>query len=82
MQLSNVCGFFYMYIWAIYHELPVLKFRIGTFRKGSALLLHIVKCEFCIANPRYVRQKNVSKKMCNTQNNSVSQYAAVWISNH
>lgn len=70
-----------MYIWAIYHKLPALKFWIGAFRKDSALILHIVKCEFRIADPRYVRQKNATNKMYNIQNNSFSQYA-VWISNH
>lgn len=58
-----------------------LKFWTGAFRKDSALILHIVKCEFRIADPRYVRQKNATNKMCNIQNNSFSQYA-VWISNH
>lgn len=76
-----VAFFFYMYIWAIHHKLPVLKFRIGTLSKASALTLHIVKCEFYIADPRCVRQKNLSSKVCNIQNNSVSHYA-LCIPNH
>lgn len=70
MQLSNVCGF----IFTSMFEPSTTELEPDT-RPPRSNMPHIVKSEFYIADPRCVRQKNLSSKMCNMQNNSVSHYA-------
>lgn len=70
MQLSNMCGFIFTSMFE-----PSTTELEPYMRLPRSNMPHIVKCEIYIADPRCVRQKNLSSKMCNIQNNSVFHYA-------